>query len=321
MRSTAITFTLALALASLPGSIAWAQSYPDKPVNVISAFPPTTLDFIVRLVNGPFQTNLKQPLIIENRPGAGGNIAAEAVANSAPDGYTLLVTTDTVVTSNPSMYRKLKFRADLELVPVIYLANTSQTLVCNPSVPVSSVAELVAYAKSHEMTYASGGQGVPGHLVAETFLAATGLRMTHIAYKGPNAAAQEMIDGNVQCGFLSTAVVMPHIKSGKLNGLAVTTAKRSPIAMALPTMSEAGITGYEATFGDLLLAPKGTPPSVVATLNEAIGAALAQPEVREKFLASGLEFVPNTPEEAALRLRNDANKWAQVVNQLGLRAD
>jgi tripartite-type tricarboxylate transporter receptor subunit TctC len=321
MRSTAFVFAVALALATLPGSTARAQSYPNKPVNVISAFPPTTLDFIIRLVDGPFQATFKQPLIIENRPGAGGNIAAEAVASSVPDGYTLLVTTDTVVTSNPSMYRKLKFKADLELVPVIYLANTSQTLVCHPSVPVKSVSELVAYAKSHDMSYASGGQGVPGHLAAEMFLVATGLRMTHIAYKGPNAAAQEMIGGNAQCGFLSTAVVMPYVKNGKLIGLAVTTAKRSPIAMELPTMSEAGITGYEATFGDLLLAPKGTPPHVVATLNEAIRAVLAQPEVQEKFLASGLEFVPNTPEEAAVRLHREADKWAQVVDRLGLRAD
>lgn len=321
MRSTAFVFAMLLALATTTGSTAWAQSYPSKPVNVISAFPPTTLDFLIRLVDGPFQATFKQPLSIENRPGAGGNIAAEAVAKSVPDGYTLLVTTDTVVTSNPSMYQKLKFKADVELVPVIYLANTSQTLVCHPSLPVKSVAELVAYAKSHDISYASGGQGVPGHLAAEMFLAATGLRMTHIAYKGPNAAAQEMMAGNVQCGFLSTAVVMPHVKSGKLIGLAVTTAKRSPIAMELPTMSEAGIAGYEATFGDLLLAPKGTPPHVVATLNESFGAALAQPETRDKLLAAGVEFVPNTPEQAAARVRREADKWALVVERLGLRAD
>ena len=243
------------------------------------------------------------------------------MAGSAPDGYTLLVTTDTVLTSNPHMYRNLKFKADVELVPVIYLANTSQTLVCNLLVPVKSVSDLVAYAKSHDMSYASGGKGVPGHLAAEMFLAATGLRMTHVPYKGPNAAVQDMIEGKVQCGFLSTAVVMPHIRSGKLNGLAVTTARRSPSAMELPTVSEAGIAGYEATFGDLLLAPKGTPPQVLAALNEAIGAVLAQPDVREKFLASGLEFVPNTPEQAAARLRRESDKWAQLVERLGLLAD
>jgi tripartite-type tricarboxylate transporter receptor subunit TctC len=321
MRSTPILFAAALALAASTGSSAWAQGYPARPVNVISAFPPTTLDFILGLVNGPFQAKFKQSLAIENRPGAGGNIAAGAVARSAPDGYTLLVTTDTVVTVNPHLYRKLGFRADADLVPVIYLANTSQTLVCNPSVPVKSVSDLVAYARAHEMSYASGGLGVPGHLAAEMFLAATGVRMKHVPYKGPNAAMQDMIGGNVHCGFLSTAVVMPQVKSGKLVGLAVTTPARSPIAPELPTMGEAGIAGFEATFGDVLLAPKETPPAVLAALNEAIGAVLSQPDVRNKLIAAGVEFVANTPEQAAARVRRESGKWAQVVDRLGLKAD
>ena len=321
MHSTSFVFAAALALAASIGSSAWAQSYPSKPVTVISAFPPGNNDVIVRLVDGPFQAAFKQPLIIENRPGAGGNIAAEAVTRSTPDGYTLLVTVDTVATVNPHIYRNLKLRADVDLVPVIYLANSAQTLVCHPSVPVKSVQELVAYARSHDMSYASGGQGVPGHLAAEMFLAATGVRMTHIPYKGPAAALQDLMGGTVQCGFLATPTVMPHVKSGKLIGLAVTTAKRSPIAMDLPTMSEAGITGYEAAFGQVLLAPKGTPPAVVAALNETFGAVLAQPEVRTRMLAMDLDFIPNTPEQAAARLRREADKWALVVERLGLRAD
>jgi tripartite-type tricarboxylate transporter receptor subunit TctC len=308
-------------LASTMGSSAWAQSYPSKPVTVISAFPPTTLDFLIRLVGGSFEATFKQPLVMENRPGAGGNIAAEFVARSAPDGYTLLVTTDTVVTVNPRMYQKLNFKADEELVPVLYLANTGQTLVCHPSVPVKSVTDLVTYAKSHDMSYASGGQGVPGHLAAEMFLAATGLRMSHIAYKGPNAAMQDMVLGNVQCGFLSTAVVMPYVKNGKLNGLAVTTARHSPLAMELPTMSEAGIAGFEAAFGDMLLAPKGTPPEILAALNEVFSTALAQPRAQDELRASGLEFVPNTPEQAMARMHKEAGKWALVIDKLGLRAD
>ena len=321
VRSTSFVFAAALALAAFAGSSAWAQSYPSKPVTVISAFPPSSNDLIIRMVDGPFQAAFKQPLVIENRPGAGGNIAAEAVMRSAPDGHTLLVTVDTVVTVNPHVYRNLKFKVDADLVPVIYLANSAQTLVCHPSVPVKSVSELMAYAKSHEMSYASGGQGVPGHLAAEMFLAATGLRMTHIPYKGPNAALQDLMGGNVQCGFLSTPVVMPHVKSGKLIGLAVTTAKRSPIAMELPTMSEAGVAGFEAAFGQLLLAPKGTPPAVVAALNEAFSAVLAQADVRNKMLAMDMEFIPNTPEQAAARMRRESDKWARVVDRLGLRAD
>lgn len=321
MRSISFVFAAALALADSIGSSAWAQTYPSKPVIVISAFPPGNNDVIVRLVDGPFQAAFKQALIIENRPGAGGNIAAEAVSRAASDGHTLLVTVDTVVTVNPRVYRNLKFKADVDLVPVIYLANSAQTLVCHPSVPVKSVQELVAYTRSHDMSYASGGQGVPGHLAAEMFLAATGVRMTHIPYKGPVAALQDLMGGNVQCGFLATPTVMPHVKSGKLIGLAVTTAKRSPIAMELPTMSEAGITGYEASFGQVLLAPKGTPPAVVAALNEAFGAVLAQADVRARMLAMDLDFTPNTPEQAAARLRREADKWALVVDRLGLRAD
>ena len=270
--------SLAALLTVATSSAACAQEYPGKPVTVISAFPPTTLDFIIGLVQGPFLEKFKQALVIENRPGAGGNLAAEAVTRAVPDGYTLLVTTDTVVTSNPHMYRKLNFKADEALVPVIYLANTSQTLVCHPAVPVKSVSDLVVYASSHEMTYASGGPGTPGHLAAEMFLAATGVRMAHIPYKGPNAAMEDMMDGKVQCGFLSTSVVMPQVKRGKLMGLAVTTGKRSPIASDLPTMSEAGIAGYEVAFGDVLLAPKDTTPAVLAALNETIAGALAQPD-------------------------------------------
>ena len=321
MRSTRFILAAALVLATSVGSTAWAQSWPGKPVSVISAFPPSSLDVIVRLVDGPFQAAFRQPLIIENRPGAGGNLAAEAVTRSAPDGHTLLVTVDTVATVNPRLYQNLKFKADVDLVPVIYLANSAQTLVCHPAVPVRTVSELVAYAKSHDMSYASGGQGVPGHLAAEMFLAATGVRMTHIPYKGPHAALQDLMGGAVQCGFLSTPVVMPHVKSGKLTGLAVTTARRSPVATELPTMSEAGIAGYEATFGQLLLAPRGTPPAVVAALNEAFGAVLAQAEVRDKMLAMDLEFVPNTPEQAAARMHREAARWALVVERLGLRAD
>lgn len=321
MRFISIAIAAALALAAPLCGSAWAQRWPSKPVTVVSAFPPGNNDVIVRLVDGPFQATFKQPLVIEHRPGAGGNLGAEAVARAAPDGHTLLVTVDTVATVNPRLYRGLKFSADADLVPVIYLANTAQTLVCHPSVPVRSVAELVAHAKTHDLSYASGGQGVPGHLAAEMFLAATGVRMTHIPYKGPAAALQDLVGGTVHCGFLATPTAMPHVKGGRLIGLAVTSARRSPIAVDLPTMDEAGIAGFEASFGQLLLAPKGTPPEVVAALNEAFGAALVQPEVRTRMRAMDLEFVPNTPEQAAARMRQEADKWAQVVGRLGLRAD
>jgi len=215
----------------------------------------------------------------------------------------------------------LSFKADADLRPVIYLANTAQTLVCNPAVPVKTVAEFVAYAKTHDLTYASGGQGTPGHLSAELFIAATGLKMTHVPYKGPGPATQDVIGGQVPCGFLATPVVMPHVKSGKLNALGVTSPKRVPIAPEVPTIAETGVPSYEASFGEMLLMPKGTPDAIVKYLNETITNILKQPDVRERMLASDLEFVPNTPAEAATRLKRETQKWNAVIDRLGLQLD
>ncbi|MBC5768454.1 Bug family tripartite tricarboxylate transporter substrate binding protein [Ramlibacter albus] len=320
MRALFTRWLPALACTALC-AMALANDYPTRPVTAVPAFPPgTPNDFIMRLVGEKFAAEFKQPLIVDNKPGAGGNVAAEAVSRAAPDGYTLLATVDTVVTANPSLY-KTNFSADTDLAPVLYLANAAQTLVCNPSVPVKSVGDLVALARAQRMSYASGGHGVPGHLAAELFAAATGVQMTHVPYRGPGPAAQDVMAGVVPCGFLATAVVMPHVKAGKLQALAVTSARRSPIAPDVPTMAEAGIANYEVSFGEVLLAPKGTPPQVIRQLNTAIGRVLQQPDVREKMLAADLEFVPNTPEQAAARLKQERQRWKQVIERLGLRAD
>ena len=311
-----------LLLSTAGASMGQPMGYPNRPVNVILAAPPgAPHDFIVRLIGDSFHAATRQPLIAENRAGAGGNLAAELVARAPADGYTLLATIDTVVTINPRLYKKLTFKADTDLRPVIYLANTAQTLVCNPAVPVKTVAEFVAYAKTHDLNYASGGQGTPGHVSAELFIAATGVKMNHVPYKGPGPAAQDVIGGQVACGFLATPVVMPHVKSGRLTALGVTSAKRVPIAPEVPTIAESGVDGYEASFGELLLVPKGTPDEIVKRLNETIGKILQQPEVRDRMLASDLEFVPNTPEEAATRLKREAQRWSEVINRMGLQLD
>jgi tripartite-type tricarboxylate transporter receptor subunit TctC len=313
-----------LAMVSLlcASSAALAQTYPVRTVTAILAFPPGgPSDLILRVVSAPFAASLKQNLVVDNHPGAGGNIAAELVSRAAPDGYTLLATIDTVVTANPTLYRTGSFRADADLTPVIYLANTAQTLVCHPSVPVKAVADLVAYAKSHPMSYASGGHGVPGHLAAELFLAATGVRMNHVPYKGPGPATQDVLAGIVPCGFLATPVVMPHVKSGKLNALAVTSPRRSPMALDVPTMAEAGVPGAEAAFGEVLLVPKATPASVIARLNTEFARILSQPDVRARMAAIDLDFVPNTPDQAAQRLRSEGQRWKQEIERLGLKVD
>jgi tripartite-type tricarboxylate transporter receptor subunit TctC len=312
------------------GSAAQAQtapagavgSWPARPIRVVIPFPPgSPQDFIVRLVGDRVGADLKQPLVVENRPGAGGNIGVEMVAKAPADGYTVLATVDTVVTINPHIYRSLSFRPDVDLVPVIYLANDAQTLVCHPGVPVKTLPEFIAWARSGTVNYASGGQGVPGHMATELFMAATGLRMNHVPYKGPGPAMQDVMAGQVSCGFLATAVVMPQVRAGKLTGIAVSQTKRSPIAPELPTVAEAGVPGYDAGFGELLMVARGTPEPIIRTLWETFGRALSQPDVRERMMAVDLEYVPGTPAEAAARLQRDSVKWKAVTDRIGLKVD
>jgi tripartite-type tricarboxylate transporter receptor subunit TctC len=298
-----------------------AQEYPSKPIRAVIPFPPgTPQDFILRLISERVQTGLKQPLIIENRPGATGAIGTEIVAKAPADGYTILVTVDSVVTINPHVYRKLTYKPE-DLVPVIYLANSTLTLACHPSVGVTSAAGLVAHAKSNRVNYASGGAGAPGHLAMEMFTTAAGITMNHVPYKGPVPAAQDMLAGHVQCGFLATIAVLPHVKAGKLSGLAVSTSKRSPIAPELPTLAEAGIAGFNAGFGEMVLVPRGTPEPVIRLLADEMAKALAQPDVRERMVAADLEYPPGTPAEAAARLQRESAKWKQVVERIKLQVD
>ncbi len=322
--SRSLLFRVASALLLSIGGTSMAQpaDYPNRPVSVIVAFPPgAPNDFIVRLIAEPFSKAMNQPLVTENRAGAGGNLAAELVSRAPADGYTLLATIDTVATVNAHLYKNLSFKADADLRPVIYLANTAQTLVCNPAVPVKTVAEFIAYAKVHDLNYASGGQGTPGHLSAELFIAATGVKMNHVPYKGPSPAAQDIAGGQVPCGFLATTVVMPLVKSGKLNALGVTATKRMSSAPDVPTIAEAGVPGYEALFGEMLLVPKGTPDVIVKRLNETIGKILQLPDVRDRMLAAELEFAPNSSAQASVRVTRERQKWTAIIDRLGLQLD
>jgi tripartite-type tricarboxylate transporter receptor subunit TctC len=291
-------------------------------VRVIVAFPTgSPPDFIMRLINEPLQRELGRTLVIDNRPGAGGNLAAEAVARAKPDGSILLAAVDTVVTVNPVIYRKLSFQPQSELLPIIYLANSAQMIVCNPSVPVRSIHDLISYARSNKLVYASGGAGVPGHLAAELFASLAVLPMTHVPYKGPGPAAHDLMAGSVSCGFLNTGVVLPLAKAGKLRALAVTSKQRIASAPEVPTVSETVIPNYEATFGEILLTPRGTPETTITRLNRALVAALRLAEVRDRMQSAELEFIPNSPAEAMQRLRREADKWRPVIEKIGLQVD
>jgi len=300
---------------------AMAQSWPTKPIRIVVAFPPGAPgDIIARLIQPDLQTALGQPILVDNKPGAGGNIGAQEVSR-ATDGHTFLVGPDTMLTINPHLYKKLSFKPTEDLIPVTLLASFNQMLVCHPATGIRNVADLVAKTKASTMNYASGGSGVPGHMAMEMFLAATGTQMDHIPYKGPAPAAQDVLGGQVPCGFLAAPVVGPHVKDNRLTALGVSGSKRSPGSSNVPTMAETGVAGFDATFFEILAAPKGTSPDVLERLQKSVAAALNQNETRIKLLAVDLDPVANTSAQAQQRIRSDAQKWGKVAEKINLQLD
>ena len=308
--------------ALLAPSLAAAQAYPTKPIRILTGFAPGAPgEFVMRLVADKVFTASKQTYVIENRPGASGNIATEFVAKSAPDGYTLFVGTDTVVTVNPHIFHKLAFNPAEDLVPITYLTSTSQTLVCNPAVPVSNLPEFISLAKTQPINYASGGAGVPGHIAMELFMSMTGISRTHVPSKGPAPAMQDVMAGVVPCGFLATSVVVPQVKGGKIKALAVSSANRSVMAPEIPTAREAGVPGYDATFGEFLLAPAGTPATIMRQWQEELARAFQDPTVRERMIANDLPPLATNAADSLTRVRAESARWAKVVERVKLQVD
>lgn len=310
--------------ASMSGcvlALAQTQVWPNRAVKVIVAYPPGTPgDVTLRLIAERVGNALGQPLVIDNKPGAAGNIGAEIVSNSSADGYTLLESPDATFTINPLVYQKLNFKPE-SIVPLTTLVTFSQMLVCHPSVPVRSVDELRAHAKTTPLAYASGGVGSPGHLVMEMFLSESGTKMNHIPYKGPVPAAQDLLSGQVGCAFLVTNAVAPHVKAGRLVGLAMSGRKRSNLVPQVPTMQEAGIANFDATFAEMLYAPRGVAPEIIKRLQTEVSKALQQPDVIEKLRGIDVEPVGNSTEDAARRIRVEAERWAPVVRSINLRLE
>jgi tripartite-type tricarboxylate transporter receptor subunit TctC len=305
----------------LPAS-SLAQDWPTRPIRVVINFPPGgPSEILTRLVGERLLQTLGQPLVIENRPGASGNIGAEAVAKSAADGHTFGVTPDTLYTVNPLVYQKMALRPSVDLAPVILLGSFSQMLVCNPSLPVKTLRDLIELAKRDKLAYASGGAGVPGHLASELLLSMTGVSMLHVPYKGPAPATTDVVAGQVPCGFLATPTVLPHVKSGKLNALAVSTRARSPLAPDVPTAHEAGVGGFDAPFYLVLFAPKDTPQAIVARMNAEVGKALAEPELKQRVAGLDIVTLGGSPQDARATIEATAGKWAPVVRRIGLKLD
>ena len=296
-------------------------AWPEKPVRFIVPLPPGgPSDIVLRGAIEKMQPVLKQPLVVDNKPGAAGNLGAGEAARAAPDGYTWLWTTDTLLTVNPHVYPKLPFKPD-DLVPVMRVSSFSQTLVCHPGVGAKSVADLVRLAKGRKMSYASGGAGSPGHLTTELFLSTAGIEMTHVPYKGPAPAMQDVIGGQVECGFLAGPTVLPQVRAGKLVALAVSGAKRSLLLPEVPTVAESGFAGFDATFSLVLFAPRGTSPRVVEAMHTALAAALKQPDMVERLRQTDQEVVAASPADSAARIAADRKTWGGVARRIGLQLD
>jgi tripartite-type tricarboxylate transporter receptor subunit TctC len=298
-----------------------AQAWPDRPVRVVLPYPPGgPSDIVIRAMADKMQATLKQPLVVENRSGAGGNLGAAEVARAAPDGYTWLWTPDTVLTVNPHIYRRLGFDPEA-LVPVTVGSVFSQTLVCNRDTGVSTVAELMNKARREKMSYASGGAGVPGHLAMELLLASSGVQMLHIPYRGPGPATQDVIGGQEATGHLAGPTVLPHVRSGRLVALAVSGARRSPVLPEVPTVAESGVAGYDATFMLTLFAVKGTPAPIVEAFHKAMVEAVKDPAVMEILKRTDQEALGSSQAEARRILVDTSRQWGEVARRINLSLD
>jgi tripartite-type tricarboxylate transporter receptor subunit TctC len=316
---------LLLLLAALVPALAAAQGYPSKPLRFVVPFPPGgPLDIMGRGIAQKLQEGWGQPVVVENRPGAGGGIGAELVAKSPGDGYTLLMGAVSTHAINPVLYTKISYDPQKDFVPVALVAQVPNILVVHPSLPVQSVKELIAYAKGKPgaLSFGSGSTGSTGHLAGELFKTMAGVDMVHIPYKGGAPAMQDLLAGQTQLMFDNLANALGQVKAGKLRALAVTTAKRAPAVPELPTIAESGLPGFDLTTWFGVFVPAGTPPEVVAQLNTEIVKALGSKELSDRLAAMGT--VPpenNTPERFAAFVRSEAAKYAQVVKASGARVD
>lgn len=303
---------------------AHAQRYPVKPIRLVLPFPPGGgTDALARIIVPKLSDNLGQSIVIDNRPGAGGNISAEIVAKSQPNGYTLLMGVAAVFTTNQSLYSKLPFDPERDFAPVTQLGTYQFILVVHPSVPIKSVGELVALVKTKpgSLNYASSGVGSPLHLAAELFKSRAGIDLVHVAYKGGGPAALAVLAGETQLLFGSVASSLPHVKTGRLRALAVTGAKRLPIAPELPTIAELGYPGFDVTGWDSVVAPRATPREIIARLNSEIVKVLRVPEVSAQILNIGYESTGTTPDELATIIKTETATWAKVIKDANIRAD
>jgi tripartite-type tricarboxylate transporter receptor subunit TctC len=314
---------LTLTLAAVATAV-MAAEFPTKPIKLIVPFPAGGgTDFFARVIGNKLAETVKWVVVVDNKPGAGGNIGVDAAAKSPPDGYTLVMGQTSNLAINPTLYRKLPYKPLTDLTPVVLVADAPLALVVASQSPYKTLADLVAAAKAKpgELTFASPGNGTVAHLAGELFQTAAGVKFRHIPYKGSSQALTDLMGGQVQLFMASVPTALSQIKGGKLRALAVTSTKRSPALPDVPTIAESGYKGFDANTWFGLLVPAGTPAPVVARLNAEVNKVLNMPDVREKFAAEGGGALGGTPEDFAALLKADYSKWAKVVKDSGATVD
>ena len=312
--------TLAAAVLAAP---ALAQDYPSKPVRIIVPFPPGgSTDIITRTIGQKLSEDWKQAVVVDNRPGAGANIGAEALVKSAPDGYTLFMAS-TIHSINPSLYPKLSYDPVKDFTPIIAVAETAQVLVIHPSVPANTLKEFIALLKAQpgRLAYSSAGNGSQPHLAAELFKMMTRTYMLHIPYKGGPPAMTDLLAVQVQASFATAPSAVPHVKSGKIRALGVSTRARVPALPEVPTLIEAGLPGYDASGFFGLVAPAGLSPALVERINASVTRVLKEPAIRRSLSEQGAEPMTSTPAEYAALIRDEVSKWGKVVRESGAKID
>jgi tripartite-type tricarboxylate transporter receptor subunit TctC len=323
-RPRAAAWAAALAVALLAGGAQAQGAYPNKAIRYIAPFPPGgSSDVMSRVIAQKLSEFLGQPVTVENRPGAGANIGHEIAAKSAPDGYTMVMTNSSTMTTNPHLYKRLGFDPVGDFMPISLVATAGQVLVVHPSVPAKNVAELIALAKSKpgKLNFGSGGIGIQSHITGEMFKTATGTNLVHVPYKGTIQAVIDLVAGQVEMVFSDMVPAVPQIKAGKIRPLAVTSEKRSAILPEVPTMIEAGLPGFDASVWWAILLPRGTPPEVVTRLNTEIGKVMKLPDVQEKYAGLGISTAYSTPQKVTEYIKVQTPQMAQILKAAGVEPE
>ena len=321
MHTTARRLLAALVLCAT-ASAALAQSWPTKPIRMVIPFPPGGFsDVFGRILGEKFGTAFGQSVVVENRPGAGGNIGADIVAKSPGDGYTLVMGTVGTHAINATLFTRLPYDPVKDFAPVAFVVEAEGLLVAHPSIPAKTVPELIALAKGRPLTYGSAGAGTTGHLAGELFKTLAKVDITHVPYKGNVPAITDLLAGQTSMVFATLPTVLPHVKAGKLNAIAVLGTSRSTTLPDVPTVAQAGIAGFDVNNWTGLFAAAGTPAPVVARMNAEVQKAMRLPEIQARLANEGLRFVPTTPDEFGNFVKAEVARWAPVVKASGAKAD